>query len=68
VTIKSLKIFLIILLPNLLYSQSDTGIYKGLSLDAVEVKTDALGTAISLKDPKLKTIISRAELKKSSLL
>ena len=65
-TIKSLKIFLIILLPNLLYSQSDTGIYKGLSLDAVEVKTDALGTAISLKDPKLKTIISRAELKKAA--
>ena len=65
-TIKSLKIFLIILLPNLLYSQSDTGIYKGLSLEAVEVKTDALGTAISLKDPKLKIIISRAELKKAA--
>ena len=56
--INSLGVFLIFIFPYLLYSQSDTSIYDGLNLDAVEVKTEALGSVISLKDPKLKTIIS----------
>ena len=64
--INSLGVFLIFIFPYLLYSQSDTSIYDGLNLDAVEVKTEALGSVISLKDPKLKTIISRAELKKAA--
>lgn len=64
--IKSLGVFLIFIFPYLSYSQSDTSIYDGLNLDAVEINTEALGSVISLKDPKLKTIISRAELKKAA--
>lgn len=64
--VKNTVIFLFIFCPNLLFSQKDTSIISGIQLPSIEIKIDAASTVIDLKDPKLKTIISRAELKKAA--
>ena len=64
--VKNIGTLLILLFPKLLFSQADTSVFRGIQLPGIEIKTDAAASTIGLKDPELKTIISRAELKKAA--